>query len=371
MKTDVALGILDRAYAAATQPEVWPEALGHLGQAFDCSCVSLVRKDLKTTDASAHQWGVDLTTEREYLSYWLPRNEFHRRTRVWRPGHIETDRSILPKRELLASDYYNGFLKPYDMHAIMRVTLDANERSLHLLSLGRPRGAGEFEESDIATLGPLVGHFQRAGGIARHVGELGDALRGFSDLLEHGTTGILLVSETGRVVFANGAARAMLAADCLLELRASRLSARQPKDDAVLQRLIAGATGQLSGLADARGGAMRLRRRGADRHDLTVVLGPLDTQRFSENAPAAFVLLTDPIHGSSRPAWMLHSLYGLTSAEVLVAEQLMKGYSPKEVATMLSIAVPTVRWHLRSLFQKTDTRRQSDLMRLLLSLPSI
>ena len=137
MKTDVALNILDNVYAAGTSPEAWQIALGQLGQYFDCSCVSLVKKDLRTSQGTAFQWGVSPSDAREYLTYWLPRNIFHSWTRVWRPGHIETDRTILPKRELLRSDYYNGFLKPHEMHALMRVALHADDRSLHILALAR------------------------------------------------------------------------------------------------------------------------------------------------------------------------------------------------------------------------------------------
>ena len=139
--------ILDNVYTAGTSPEVWPIALEQLGQYFDCSCVSLVKKDLRTAQGTAFQWGVDPSDAREYLTYWLPRNVFHHRTRVWRPGHIETDRTILPKQELLRSDYYNGFLKPHDMHAMMRVALHIDDRSLHILALARSEQAGEYEQA--------------------------------------------------------------------------------------------------------------------------------------------------------------------------------------------------------------------------------
>jgi hypothetical protein len=136
MEIDIALNILDGVYAAATAPERWPAALAQLAEYFNCSCVSLLEKNLRTGQAEAFQWGIDPAGTHEYLAYWLPRNEFHRRTRVWRPGHVETDRMILPKSELLRSDYYNGFLKPFDMHAMMRVPLHADGQTLHLLPGG-------------------------------------------------------------------------------------------------------------------------------------------------------------------------------------------------------------------------------------------
>lgn len=370
MKTDVALSILDNVYVAATAPEAWPTALEQLGRYFDCSCVSLVKKDVRTAQGTAFQWGVSPSDASEYLTYWLPRNIFHSRTRVWRPGHIETDRTILPKRELLRSDYYNGFLKPHEMHAMMRVALHLDDRSLHILALARSEQAGEYEQADIDELRPLVGHLQRAAAIARHTSGVSEALQGLSGLLEQGTTGILLLSASGRVVFANDAARDIVSAEPAIELREARLAARESQGNAVLQRLIAGATGQMREVGDARGGAFRLAA--SAQPGLTVVVGPLANKDFtSEESPAAFVLLTDPDRGASRPAWMLQNLYGLTAAEIAMAERILKGDTPEQAAVALSVKVSTARFHLRSLFRKTDTRRQSELVRVLLSLPNI
>ena len=368
MKIDVAMSILDGVYAAGTAPERWPAALAQIGQYFNCSCVSLLEKNLRTGQGRASQWGIDPSGAREYLTYWLPRNEFHRRTRVWQSGHVETDRMILPKAELLRTDYYNGFLKPFEIHAMLRVPLHVEGQTLHLLSLARSQRAGEYETPDIAALQPLVGHLQRATTISRHVKGLSEALGGLSNLLEHGTTGILLLSADGRVTFANSAATRMLAEATGLELRNARLLARRREDDARLQRLIAGATGRLKDLGDARGGALRL----ASKPRLTVVVGPLDGRlAASETAPAAFVLLTNPDRGSARPLWMLRNLYGLTAAETAMAEWLMQGDTPEQAAAALNVKTSTARFHLRSMFQKADTRRPAELVRLLLSLPNI
>jgi DNA-binding CsgD family transcriptional regulator len=371
MKTEVALSILDSIYAAGTLPERWPVALGKLAHVFNCSCVSLVDKNTLTSKGSAFSWGIDAAGEREYMDYWLPRNIFHLRTRVWRPGQVETDRTILPKSELLRSDYYNGFLKPFEMHAMLRVALSAGETSVHLLALARAQSAGEYERSDIDALQPLVGHLQRAATISKHMNEVGEALHGLSGVLEHGSTGIILLSAAGRVVFANSTASKILETGFALGLRASRLIARSRRDDVILRRLIAGATGQIKEVGDARGGALCTETE-AGMPGLTVVVGPLDSSRVtSQTSPAAFVLLTDPDRGSSRPAWMLQTLYELTPAEILMAERLMKGDTPKQAAAALNIKVSTARWHLSALFEKTGTARQSELVRLLLSLPNI
>jgi DNA-binding CsgD family transcriptional regulator len=63
--------------------------------------------------------------------------------------------------------------------------------------------------------------------------------------------------------------------------------------------------------------------------------------------------------------------YGLSPAERRVLHHLVGGHAGVTgVAASTGTSVYTVRSHLRNLFQKTGTRRQSDLVRLVLSLPS-
>ncbi|HEU0202427.1 MAG TPA: LuxR C-terminal-related transcriptional regulator [Burkholderiaceae bacterium] len=61
---------------------------------------------------------------------------------------------------------------------------------------------------------------------------------------------------------------------------------------------------------------------------------------------------------------MLERLFDLTPAERRVFGLLLADRSPREIAGELRIAVTTVRTHLQSLFAKTGTRRQSELVAL-------
>ncbi len=60
-----------------------------------------------------------------------------------------------------------------------------------------------------------------------------------------------------------------------------------------------------------------------------------------------------------------------SSPKKRVAERLMTGDSPEQAATFLEVKTGTVRWHLASMYRKTGTNRQAELVRLLLSLAMI
>jgi DNA-binding CsgD family transcriptional regulator len=59
---------------------------------------------------------------------------------------------------------------------------------------------------------------------------------------------------------------------------------------------------------------------------------------------------------------ILRAAFGLTQAEVRLAQQLMSGRSLREAATLQAIGLPTVRTQLASIFLKTQTSRQGQLI---------
>jgi DNA-binding NarL/FixJ family response regulator len=62
-------------------------------------------------------------------------------------------------------------------------------------------------------------------------------------------------------------------------------------------------------------------------------------------------------------------LYNLTPSETRVALMLIDGKRLDQIAEELEVAQTTVVFHLKNLFRKTDTNRQADLVRVLLSVP--
>lgn len=78
--------------------------------------------------------------------------------------------------------------------------------------------------------------------------------------------------------------------------------------------------------------------------------------------------MTDPQAGQLPGPGRLGELYGLTPAEANVACEFAMGYSYKEVARRLNISEDTVRAHIKQIYHKTRVNRQSDLVRLILSM---
>jgi DNA-binding CsgD family transcriptional regulator len=85
---------------------------------------------------------------------------------------------------------------------------------------------------------------------------------------------------------------------------------------------------------------------------------------LGERAVAA-IYVTDPEQVSERPEVVLIRLYGLTPAEAKVAALIVRGMSARQAAEGLAISYNTVKSHLKRVFAKTGTKRQGDLIRLI------
>jgi DNA-binding CsgD family transcriptional regulator len=108
---------------------------------------------------------------------------------------------------------------------------------------------------------------------------------------------------------------------------------------------------------------MRLERPGVPPATLLVV----GVEWADGGSSRVAVVISDPEIKFSPDERTLRELFGFTHAEAVVAIHLMQGEGPVAIAAGLHTSVNTVRTHVKKLFEKTETCRQGDLVRLLLS----
>ena len=118
-------------------------------------------------------------------------------------------------------------------------------------------------------------------------------------------------------------------------------------------------------------GAIALERPSGYR-PFSVVVTPLRTEShyFDKDRPAALIFISDPESHPEIDQTRLGQLYGLTRAEARLAALLSQDLSLADAAEELSVSQHTVRTHVKRIFSKTTTERQSGLIRLLLSGPA-
>jgi DNA-binding CsgD family transcriptional regulator len=183
----------------------------------------------------------------------------------------------------------------------------------------------------------------------------------FAHIIDTIATPTVIVESSLRIVHANEAGRAMLQAGGLVS--SANGSIRLPN---------AVASAVLSGCRAGRNGTAvpdTIRVTDGEAGDTIFVVMPLGApdRRLGPTASqiAVFMQQANRFVPLATEVWA--RLFGLTGGELRVLQALIEGATPPEIAAVYGIAISTVRTHLVSLFRKTGTRRQADLVKLALS----
>lgn len=183
--------------------------------------------------------------------------------------------------------------------------------------------------------------------------------------------GVVLLDAKGNMLLVNLAASAIFASEKALRLTPQGLVASIPFENSQLNALVQGAINTGNGNGLHSGGAIAITRDGL-RPSLQVLVTPLRTKmvHLGKNVPVALIFVSDPERKPLSDSAMLAQLFGLTPAECRLAMSLAVGDSLKDAAGCSGLRQSTLRSQLKSIFAKTNTKRQSELIRLLLLAPS-
>ena len=90
---------------------------------------------------------------------------------------------------------------------------------------------------------------------------------------------------------------------------------------------------------------------------------------LSDPEATALIQICDPSATPRSRAAILKALYALSPTEARLADLLLQGHEVSAAAELLGTTLATARFHLKRVLAKTGSRRQTELMRLMLSLP--
>jgi DNA-binding CsgD family transcriptional regulator len=189
-------------------------------------------------------------------------------------------------------------------------------------------------------------------------------LEAFARVLDQLPHPVIVVDVTLRVLIVQQRARLILERADGLSLNGETLVTARPDTTRKLRECVA----QVFASANR---VSLLLERATGLSGVPVVVLPLPRAAAPcEFPPAAMVVIADPDCTGPTDQQALQQIYGLTRAEAQVAAMLLKGRSLEEAANELCVSLNTVRTHLQRIFSKTDTARQSQLLRTLLLGPA-
>ncbi|MEO8812744.1 MAG: helix-turn-helix transcriptional regulator [Caulobacteraceae bacterium] len=360
---------LDLLGEATVDPALWTPVVERLADLAGGDCGFVSRLSLTDGSGAVQTARIDPVIVQRYHAYFAAKNPLtivgDRETYVrnWRLN-INSDDHLMAKDDLVRSEYYNDFMTPADCHSCLMVRLALDGDHVSAITLNRPRRRDRFSEADFAVARLLHPHLVRAFGVGRRLAEARAPGEDLTAFLERSANGVLILDGEGKVLHRNGAAERLIAADGRLKIARGRLAAADHGADCRLRGLVAQAASTEAGRC--RGGSIGLTSP-AHRFALSVTVSPMRPRGDSlfADGPAVLVTVADVGAAFSAPEATLRALFCLSPAEARVAMALAAGRTPKEAAADLGLSFFTVRGHLVRIFEKTQTNRQADLIRVL------
>ena len=282
-------------------------------------------------------------------------------------GRIVLSDEIFPLAAMRQTLFFHEVLAPQDVAHNSMVALAAKDDFCVAFNICRSARQGPMGEMEQASLRQLVPHLRRSIGLGFRIAGYRALQNGEYRVLDRLSSGVVLLDRHARILYANAVARALDTKDGPLRLKNATVAAHLPSHARSLGTLIRAA---LRG-EPSRSMSMPRPSGGQLLTILVLSIRGKDVGRFADLLmPDAAVLLiiVDPANRAGIPLSLVMDAFGLTPAEARVALATSSGLNTLDTAHQLGLSPNTVKTHLRRVFAKTGTARQSELARLMTSI---
>ena len=271
---------------------------------------------------------------------------------------IHADRHIPRDIDTTASEYYDWMRRGPNMRYFAASKLLHTRRDLAMFSLHNEERRGHFEQPDETLLSTLAPHIANALSVQLALARAEEKRCIADQQACHGTLAFALLAANGRITDCSESFERLIADSGILTIDAGMLGSAIPNDRAALQRFIAAAVAPSPAETPP---LLRIDR--PLRHGLvlrSIRLGRGD-HLFASLCPVAMLMVTDLDAPAQIHIAELQAVWGLTPREAAIAQMIGQGMTIGGIALTLNISLHTARQHLKALFRRTDTDRQTDL----------
>jgi DNA-binding CsgD family transcriptional regulator len=297
--------------------------------------------------------------------FWmlLDQSAYRNYASVMPVGTFVASASLFEPRAYVHSDFYQRVVRPMGgYHACIAMPFRAqDDRSF--IAVCRSQRQGEFASGVLNRLQVLMPHLQSALGLHRRLSQQSQDVWHRESALDRIEVGVVLLDKRQRTILANRRARELLGSNSHVKLRRDGLVSAAGELSRRIQRLVAEAV-QSRARADATLW-LRVERPGSTPLLLRAV--PIaGNEVLDASSRAAVALFVDTVGEAKLDHGLLRAWFGFSAREAELAALLAAGKDLASAARAMKIGHETARTHLDKVFAKTGTRRQAELVSLLL-----
>lgn len=355
--------LVSHVYAASISPANWTQALSDISHVLDAIGSGII------TASGGDRAPLCSTIPAEAL---VPYRAYYREidyvlddVEAGPVGLIRGAAEII--RTGAGTEFDADWMRPHNLQDGIFVRLGAGTVTTSFFAVG-PKRSEPFDTAErVKLVNALIPHLRQSLCTQQHLAELRTAAADITEVIDAVRHGIVIIGPGKTLLHLNSAAEHILKSGDGLGVRSGVIEAARASTDEQLQVTI------IRGLVEQQcsprsGGSIACRRPSGKRAYVIHVI-PLPAPANPSTAKAMMMII-DPEQEPEPPKMLIRSLFGLTNAEADVALRVMRGDGLKPISADLALSRATVNTHLQHIFDKTDTHRQAELVRLLLAVIS-
>ncbi|MBV8169295.1 MAG: hypothetical protein JO021_21050 [Alphaproteobacteria bacterium] len=354
--------LVDQIYDAAFDPRGWDACLDAVCESFGGQLSLLAHDTSSGAIRLARHVRRDPAVLQTYAAYY---GQLYPKLAMWRDAPLG---ALVWDHATDHGAFYDEWWHPQKITGFLGGVLVRNAGLRAELRMVRPARLGWFSDREVDFFKALLPHLSRAMRIHQCTAATRIAEAGTLDAFGALALGVIVVDDTGRVLFANAPAERLLRAGDALSMGRGGLQAATGDATRALARLIRHAARRHGDGGLRSGGEVVLRRRTG--HPLVALVCPMQSAVLAVlEQPAAIVFVSDPDATRVPPARLLAALWGLTPSEAQLTLALVGGVRVADYAEQHGVTLNTAKTHLKRVFNKSGHKRQTELLRELLGNP--
>ncbi|MEQ1592391.1 MAG: hypothetical protein ABL892_08385 [Thiobacillaceae bacterium] len=356
-------------YESALDPALWRETMNELARQVGADTFHFLgwdsTKQMSTLGVMSHDsWNDALALYNRHYGVIDPRLELALNAG---PGVVIACHHHFDDRFVSKDEFYQDFLLSFGLRYVLGGCLSHHERADVNLALLRDPKHGPFDAGHESLLTRLMPHFNRSLRLMDHTqaaAQIGDLAIAGQDAM---SLAVIAVSQAGRLLYCNRSGEALLKAAEVLQIRNGVLACANGAQEKgwtdILEAIVK--TGRPANLL------LNHSVRPDERYSVTLTPLPKRGGYSLAGEPEGVLCLVVPLdHRRMATAQQLMQLFGLTAAEARLVRALASGETLEGYTLENDLKMPTAKSQLRSIFEKTRTDRQAELVRLVTGIPA-
>jgi DNA-binding CsgD family transcriptional regulator len=348
--------IVDDIYEAAAQPDCWPRIMHDIGKVAEAAGGALIARRADAWLGWRCSAALEKGAEAFFNSGGLQRSQVLGRLLAFNRAGFVTDQEGFTEEEYAEEPVIKEWCAPNGIYHCTATAVPIPNGDLVVFQVKRRKGDHPFGGAELARLDALRPHLARAGLLAA---------RWRLERLRSATEGLATLGVPAAILDAEGR---VLAANELIEKLTShhvwmprdRIALIEPAADKLLRRAVAD-------LASPAAASVRsFPSKGAGDRPVVMHLIPVTGNARDLFGGGLGVLAVTPLTRlPALDAALVQSLFDLTPSEARVAGSLAEGLTLGQIAERHKVKLSTVRSQVKSVFAKTGSNTQSQIVALL------